>query len=119
MKRFCCKISVQTIVITTIVAFIVLALGFIVNYALKDYDKAVNDVVNRIFNNKTDDENAVSGRFTSDISSLITLQDDSNRKIIGATLTAILFTVFYLTIVICLKRRQDQTVSTNISLVNA
>jgi ABC-type spermidine/putrescine transport system permease subunit I len=127
LKRFCCKISVQTIVITTVVTFLVFVLGFILNYSVKDHDKSENNILSRFITDSKTSKNVggykISGEtpttFATVISSTIILQNNSSTKIIGAAISAALFTVFYLTIIVCLKRRQKlqndiQNISTNV-----
>ncbi len=117
MKRFCCKISVQTIVITTIVAFVVFALGLVLNYSLKDYDKSECNVINRINRDETTKNNVVGRSEISALARAISItvasstslpDNDSNSKIIGLVLVCTLFTVFYLMIIVCWKRRQNR-----------
>lgn len=116
MKRFCCKISVQTIVITTVVAFLVFVLGFILNYSVKDHDKSENNIINRFIINEKISKNVrgyekcglIPITYATVIPSTIFLENNSNRKIIGAVLSGTLFIAFYLTMITCLQRRRKQ-----------
>ena len=116
MKRFCCKISVQTILITAVVTFLVFVLGFILNYSVIDHDKSENNIINRFISNEKTSKNVggyeksglIPITYATVISSTIVLENNSNRKIIGAVLSGALFTAFYLTMMTCLQRRRKQ-----------
>ena len=107
----------QTVVITTIAAFIIFVLGLVLNYSLKDHDKAENRIINQarcdeMTKNQVVDRFKISARTqavsVTVASSTLLLDNSSNGKIICLVLTGILFTGFYVMIIFYLKGRQTR-----------
>lgn len=121
MKRALRKTSVQAIIIGTIVALVVFALGVIVNFSVKNGD---NDECNEKKYAKMDQGNAshivdhskkcglVKVIFlTATYTTIIPDNHDSSSssmsyKILGVLFTCSLFVFFYLMLIFCLARRQ-------------
>jgi CHASE1-domain containing sensor protein len=108
---------VQTIVITTIAAFVIFALGLVLNYSLKDHDKAEHLAIDQIDCNEMTRNNVVhrskirapARAISVTFASSTQLSDkNNNRKIIGLVLVGTLFTGFYLLIIVYLNRRQTR-----------
>jgi multisubunit Na+/H+ antiporter MnhC subunit len=108
---------VQTIVITTIVAFVIFALGLVLNYSLKDHDKAEHLAIDQIDGNEMTRNNVIHrSKISAPVraisvtaaSSTLLLDENNNRKIIGLVLVGTLFTGFYVMIIVCLNRRQTR-----------